>query len=173
MAKKAKFELTKESVETTIARMKLLNPKEMKAVNKQTMRKAGTALKQETARRIKQVISNANAPSARHPGMTPPAKGVRVYVYRSGEWVKVSIYNKSSFLLSIFEKGSVKRYINGEHTWKHTKTRRRYTRRAYRGSIKALRFFEAATEATNARAKEIITTETVKAINRQWAKKKS
>lgn len=172
MAKKSEFILTQESVAKAIDKLKSLSPKEMKAVNKQTMRKAGNVLKSETARGVKREIRNANAPSARHPGMTPPAKGVRTYVAKSGTWAKVSIFNKDSFLLAIFEKGTAgARTIKGQHSWKYTKTKRRYKAGINRGAISAKRFFETARRQVNERVKTIIEEETVKAVNRQWQKK--
>lgn len=171
MARQGDIVITEESVKNAIDRLARLSPKALRNVNKATMRRAGNMLKSETVKGVKRTIRNANAPSKRFPNMTPPAKGVRVDTGKYGTWSKVSIFNRNSFLLAIFEKGTGPRYTKGKR-FAFAKTKRRYGAGLYRGAIKAGKFFAQAVQTTNPRIEELIKKETIKAVNRQWNKER-
>ena len=171
MARQGDIIITEESIKDAINRLASLSPKALRNVNKTTMRKAGNMLKSETVKGIKRTMRNATQPSKRHPNMVPPAKGVRVATGKYGTWSKVSIFNRNSFLLAIFEKGSKLRYTKGKKFY-NAKTKRRYGAGLYRGAIQGARFFEHAVQTTNPRIEEMIKKETIRAVNRQWNKEK-
>lgn len=171
MAKKAKIEIADESIRESFARLSRLQPKALAYAHKAMFRACANKLKNTTQKNIRAVLSNANAKSERFPTMTPPGKGVLTKIGSKGGYAVVSINNRNSFLLRIFEKGTPLRYIMGKKTSAVTKTRRRYrVPGAHRGKIEAMKFFEKSIKEANPDIKRIQEEAFVKNVTRQWKK---
>lgn len=171
MAKKATIEITDESIKEAFSRLARLQPKALKNANKSMLRACANKLKTLTVRNLKNVMINPMTPSKRFPTMTPPGKGVMVRVGSGGGYAVVSINNRNSFLLRIFEGGTVHRYIKGKPTSSKTLTKRRYRKPdAYRGKIEATSFFAKAIEQAQPDVKRIQEQAFVRNVTRQWKK---
>lgn len=171
MAKRATIEISDESIKEAIARLLMLQPKALKKANKSMLGACANKLKSLTVRNLKKVMRNPMALSMRFPTMTPPGLGVMVRVDSGGSYAVVSINNRDSFLLRIFEGGTVHRYIKGMPTSSITLTKRRYRKPdAYRGKIEATSFFAKAIEQAQPDIKRIQEQAFVRSVTRQWKK---
>lgn len=180
MAKKTNIEITPESVNAALRCVAQLHPKALTNANKAMLRDSANLLKKNTVREMRAAWPGATKTSRRwngHSGYITPIKGVQTLIARNGYWAMVRISNPNSFLLPIFEQGTRKRYIEGKSSSATSQNRkfknvRRYRKAgAYRGTIKPLKFFEKAREATNPEIEKLMNQAFVKNVQKQWEKR--
>lgn len=171
--KRAKLEVTPQSIQEMMDKFAQLHPKAFKQANKKMFRDCATLLKTVTRRVIKANLKNATSLPKRT-------------FYREAQeapidapWIKykdyyglVGIYGNDQIITMIHNAGAQNRKTQGwyESRWS-TKTERRIKKPANRGSIPAQRFLEIAVERCNGDIQRIQESSLLKSVTRQWAKR--
>jgi hypothetical protein len=158
--------ITEESLKRFENRLGMMTGRELTLVTKSALKSMGNKTLKETRQNVRHVLKNANAKSKKYPTMTPPGKGGGMSVNKDGTRVKINIMQP--FLLPIFEKGTVPRFLKGHASSYTTKTNRRYTTSSFRGEINPKRFFASAIQKVNATAKEDLDEMILKKIQRKY-----
>ena len=144
------------NMESVKAMLSELEPRHMKKVRREVLKKSATKLVKATRKNLKSVTKRAN--SRNWWNNKTLQSGVRYRINQDVSEVKIHIMG--DYRLIFLEKGTVLRYTTGK------KPSRRQKRKAYRGKINAKWFFKNARSSTQHDIESEINEEISKAVEK-------
>ena len=159
------------NMESLKAMLSELEPKHMKKVRRETLKKSASKLVTATRRNLRSVTKHAN--SRNWWNNRTLQSGVRYRIDQDVTSAKIHIMG--DYRLIFLEKGTALRYTTGKSSKsvRGKKPSRRQKRRAYRGKINAKWFFRDAREQKSKEIESEIKAEIEKAIEKVYAKHKN
>ena len=152
------------NMESVKAMLSELEPKHIKKVRRETLKKTASKLVTATRRNLRSVTKHAN--SRNWWNNKTLQSGVRYRINQDVSEVKIHIMG--DYRLIFLEKGTVLRYTTGKSSKsvRGKKPSRRQKRRAYRGKINAKWFFKNARSSTQHDIESEINEEISKAVEK-------